>query len=713
MHISKKTIQEAVRKTSDALTPHYEAIHAHILKGKGVNGDETGWRVAGLLYWVWCMVGDDAVWFNIQKGRGMEEAKNVVFRLADRANSVADSLGELGYDHSGPLYHKILGTAKSDSANYTDNVSALMLARLAFPEGYADWRDAGRIGGLRIMDPACGTGTLLMAALKTIKDRMSHEGCTRDDMHCRLVEDVLCGLDINRHAVQLAACNLTLGAPTIDYSRMHLYTMRHGPQGDGSTKAGSVEILRTPDSRDTMRAFVQPLQGIVDLRGEQVDRAERVEFPLNGLDAVITNPPFGSNKARSRKFPPDAVKRMQRNELAIRDELERQDPGARGVIDVNSISTFFTPLVDRLLDKKNGTLAKVLPVTACTNASGLNERRFLAERFHVERIITSHDPRRPNFSYKTSIHECLMVCRRHDGDTKPPTEFISLHRMPKNAKEAIEAADAITGGNTGDWGSVVSWQAEHVAAGDWSPVQWRDTGLAETIRGLESSPLLERAGVRHAIGPAGRRIDDAYEECGPDDDGAKLIFHSISSKLRRTIHAVPESYHRPKGAKAQLAKRYWNMRSRLLVAQRFRTTVNLMTALCSDEPTVGKGWIPLVVRDELETKALAAWWNSTPCMMMLLNRRSKTLDYPKWSLNHLKEIRIPKPDNSGWDALYEAYGKVCDTELLPLSKAAEDPARAAIDDAAAKVLDMDPAILADWRERLSKEPTINNVRAEQ
>ena len=32
-------------------------------------------------------------------------------------------------------------------------------------------------------------------------------------MHRVLVEDVLCGLDINRHGVQLAACNLTLGAP--------------------------------------------------------------------------------------------------------------------------------------------------------------------------------------------------------------------------------------------------------------------------------------------------------------------------------------------------------------------------------------------------------------------------------------------------------------------------------------------------------------------
>ena len=68
-------------------------------------------------------------------------------------------------------------------------------------------------------------------------------------MHRRLVEDVLCGLDINQHAVQLAACNLTLGAPTVDYARMNLMTMPHGPQGNGTFKAGSLEILSAEAER--------------------------------------------------------------------------------------------------------------------------------------------------------------------------------------------------------------------------------------------------------------------------------------------------------------------------------------------------------------------------------------------------------------------------------------------------------------------------------
>lgn len=641
-----------------------------------------------------------------------DNVNRAVHHMADVANRIADSLSELGYDHSGPLYHHILGTAKSDSANYTDNRSAVMLARLAFTDDFTDWGDVGSVKRLRIMDPACGTGTLLMAALQDTKRRVGYDSMDageQSETHRGLVENVLFGLDINRHAVQLAACNLTLGAPTVDYENMNLYVMKHGPQPGGTVKAGSVEILRAASDRDAMKALVQPIRSINDLQAEHVDDAKPKEFPLSGLDMVIMNPPFGSNQARGRKFPSGTVKLMQKNELAIRDELARRDRMAGDVIDTNTIESFFAPLADRLLSKERGTLAQVMPVTACIGASALDKRIFLADRFHVERIITSHDPKQVNFSYKTGIHECLMVCRRYDGDAKPPTEFVSLRRMPRDVKEAIEAADVIAGGNTGDWGSVVRWPAEHVATGDWSPVQWCDTGLAETIRGLEASPLLEAAGARHSIGPGGQRIDDTYEECGRDDDDSRLIFHSISSRLRRTIHAAPESYHRPKRAKAQLAEKYWRMRSRLLVALRFRTTVNPLTALYSDEPSVGKGWTPLAVSDELEAKALAAWWNSTPCMMMLLNRRSKTLDYPTWSLKHLREIRIPKPDNPGWSALYEAYGEICDRELLPMAQAVEDPTRAIIDEAAAKVLGVKPDILANWRGLLSHEPTMRNM----
>ena len=54
---------------------------------------------------------------------------------------------------------------------------------------------------LRIADPACGTGTVLMAALKTIKDKaaMAQDLSTvqQEHLHKHLVEEVIHGFDIN------------------------------------------------------------------------------------------------------------------------------------------------------------------------------------------------------------------------------------------------------------------------------------------------------------------------------------------------------------------------------------------------------------------------------------------------------------------------------------------------------------------------------------
>ena len=300
-----------------------------------------------------------------------EVVDQVIRRIAERANHIADSLSDLGYDHAGPLYHRILGSAKSDGAFYTNNLSALLLGRLALNAGFTDWTNPEAVRNLRVMDPACGTGTLLMGALKTIKDRVEQAATNvgrkkrrkrRQKLHRALVEQVLCGMDINRHGVQLAACNLTLGAPTVDYKKMNLHTLAHGVQEDGEVRCGSLEILAAAEKAGDLSALAQPLRSLKGIRSSHVDHSEEAEFPLHDLDLVIMNPPFTDNVKRSGKFDAATKRRMQARELWIRDQVEKVDRPAGGVITTNSIRSFFTPLVDRMIKPSEGCLRVFSPL---------------------------------------------------------------------------------------------------------------------------------------------------------------------------------------------------------------------------------------------------------------------------------------------------------------------------------------------------------------
>ena len=87
---------------SSSLERQYEAIQDHILNSGFVGGDETSWKVMGLPYWVWVIVCKDAVWFNIQEGRGSDEAKAMLPGYAGGVGS--DSLG--AWNHVGEWHQK-------------------------------------------------------------------------------------------------------------------------------------------------------------------------------------------------------------------------------------------------------------------------------------------------------------------------------------------------------------------------------------------------------------------------------------------------------------------------------------------------------------------------------------------------------------------------------------------------------------------------------
>ena len=275
--------------------------------------------------------------------------------LIEAVLDCASRIHGLQLDHAGPLYHGLLQTAPYDGSFYTSTPAAVLLAELAMPYDWSvvdRWNDADRLTNLKICDPACGTGTLLMAAARTIEERFRSGGGDRDDLpalHLGLIEDVLHGMDINRHAIHLAASMLTLSAPKIDYNKMNLYNMQHGVNSNGDVHAGSLDILM--NNAGYLPGFAPDAK---QKRATATGYKEEAPDLEKLCDLIIMNPPFTRNDIRNRSLPDSDRKKVQDHEKRIAQKTP--DPIHQKTIHQSTIGTFFVPIADRLL-RDDGTLA--------------------------------------------------------------------------------------------------------------------------------------------------------------------------------------------------------------------------------------------------------------------------------------------------------------------------------------------------------------------
>ena len=644
-----------------------------------------------------------------------DDAREPLRWIAENAVAVADELASLRFDHAGSLYHRLLASARFDGSFYTNNVSAMLLARLALTENAVNWSDANALAELKIIDPACGTGTLLMAAMHAIRDRHENAAGAKADsspLHLALVEDVLYGLDINRHGVQLAACNLTLGNPRVDYSRMNLFTVQHGPQPNGRTKAGSLEFLATAKDESDLARLIAPLPTTGGIDAERAEPGAAPSKSLKGLfDLVIMNPPFTRNDIRNRQYNKRNRRSLQEREIKIAEFLGKRDFPASQAIDQTSVRTFFAPLADVLLKNTSASFASVVPTTALTSTSGIPERTFLAERFQIETIVTSHDPERINFSENTSIHESLIVARR-PGAERAPTRFISLARMPQDTHEAILLSDLINHGQPlGEWGTEHSWPWPLVREGDWSAAQFFDGVLAHAVQDLSAfaGTVLAPAGELCHIEPEGRRVRDAFlRKPPPDAPWTVPILWDHPTEIQTAMNAEADVFAAPKPDRFDYAKHLQGKASRLLIVNRLYTYQVRISACYASVPLLGSAWTPVTLKSpnpDFE-HALCAWWNSTPGILTLLHARARKLTYPRFALDSLRSLLIPDPKRVDVTPLADAFTATRAKALQPWQQMHDCPNRARLDQAAAQVLRVDGRTIADWRKRIAREPTV-------
>lgn len=647
-----------------------------------------------------------------------------LFALLQQAKKCAPMLSRTQLDYAGPVYHGLL-ESRYDGSFYTNTSAAVLLAELAIPDNWCDWKDWRDIAQKTICDPACGTGTLLMAVQKVLIERLQKNGGSKSDiaeLQRALIERSLFGLDINAHALHLAACMLTLASGNVEYQHMQLHRMPHGTiQNEDDekeeTRCGSLEIL-------VGNALALPGWGLGvestqhGAQGEVVIEASEAVSP-ESMDLTIMNPPFTRHSIRNDQLD-------ERTEVMVRDRENFVANNAtkrayRDAINRTSVETYFAPIADTIT-KPGGIVASVKPFAFCCGAAAEGARRLWLRATKLKYIITTHDNSGLSFSGNTSIHETLLIAeKREQMESRPgKSETVKFVTLLRNPKSTIEMTDIVKQIRVGEGPDIRTTTAP---AADLMDRQWYEASFAnpKLVSDFETDlrkhpDMVTLDDLADYVGPAPAAIRLHFENSGEISLGGGGEYHGMwyhPTKVTTTMQGKPDSTLRMRSGKERYARTLWDKRSSLLIAEKLQPNLARVTARWSTQPTVGSAWGPVTISGEdavTKMKAVVVYLNSTAGLLGWLVLRGRKLTYPIYSLTSQRLLPVPK---NNLTTLAATYDELRVQELLPIPQLTRDPVRLQLDDAVAKAVPHLATKLPDWRKLIASEPTVNGKKSER
>ena len=677
------------------------------------------------------------------RDHGRRDGLNRALRhLAGEAERIAESYADLGADHAGPLFNRVMGNQASDGAYFTRPPAAALLACLTLDAtgNDEDWTTDSTWKEHRAVDLTCGSGTLIAALLTEMKRRAEEQGASKQrqaELQKLAVEEVIFGMDFNPVSLQLAAAQMTAGNSEIAYRKMGLHHMPYGPVDNSGVAVGSLEMLGQSKIVPRSGQFELGDAGLgsvqIQLSSDNPLLEDAVEAVMN-VRIVIMNPPFTNRSNMGVKFQKDVQQMMRLRTDGLDARLVQQDKEMEGFTDKNSIGPLFVALADRCLDAENGVLAMINPTIALTAPSGQKERAILAKRYHIHTLLACHLPGQVNLSQNTSIYESMIVAKRHVGP-KPPTRIVSLDRTPTDRSEVAELHDYLSDSTTGlipdGWGEVSEWPAERIEAGDWSAAVFRTPYLATAAAKITGKKkllsIVDQDTVPSAVLQGGAQMS-VLTKTEPATPGSFPVLYSKGADVQTRICAVPDQYfvsrNQPRpdrlfsdfplgdGELYQMENLRQNA-SHLLVTSGQNVSSGRLTAVASKVKYVGVGWMPVPRVTFRQARGVAVFLNSTAGRLQLMRNPGKSLNYPKYNPGAYENIRIPDlTDEQAISVLAECWDQTCDMEV-PQYRDGECEVRRCWDDAVATAMGWDPDWLSELRHLLHDEPHVRGLGREQ
>lgn len=325
----------------------------------------------------------------------------------------------INHDILGKVFHELIPVSarKKVAAYYTKNKAADILSHLAIqnPDD-------------RVMDPACGSGTLLASSY--MRKRELTDMFTEDD-HRRFIEKDLTGIDVMPFAAHLSCIHLALQAPVFETDEVNIgiedsTKLRPGstisplsfvlPEGNEQRGIHEFEGNSRPDIEDE----------VVEGGSIAMDAVSGVEMDLDFVDVVIMNPPYSRQESIAR-FAEGYKDRL-------RERFSRRD--SRGQIHGKmSFCSYFFFLADKFL-KEGGRIAAVVPASTLNKTTDSGVREMLIEEYNIQHIVARADA--PNFSEDTDLREILIVAEKQQDSEDASTAYTVLNGLTE-----IDPADLL------------------------------------------------------------------------------------------------------------------------------------------------------------------------------------------------------------------------------------------------------------------------------
>ena len=630
-----------------------------------------------------------------------------------------------GHDLSGQVFNRLVADRKFLAAYYTSIPAATLLSGLALmPEQWpnVDWGDVESIRKFIVLDPACGTGTLLMAAYQRIVRNhgamnVAGSSASEADLHKTLIEDSIHGSDVVDAAIHLTASTLAAMSPRAMFDSMNVHVFPLGIDGaeGGRAKIGSLEWLDTQSVWSMFSGAANQVSSNGSRTKSQVPRPE--------ANLVIANPPFrrhnsdtGKGEFKTRVF---GQAEGDAQELSTRvSEVIKGTPASL----VAGLASVFVLLADRTVCASD-RIAFVLPASALFGTSWRGIRELLSDQYDVEWVVSSHDPDNQSLSFDTGISEVMLVARKLDEDEEVPrrARFVNLWRRPEYAGEAEAILRqlrrlpppqfSLEGPPVGNqelslgsekWGEIVD---APIDGGPWLGSRWRSGVLGQFAYALSEGKLW----ANDASGIAGhlpivplesvaeispyhlqiRGTQGAYDirRGWGRSDRYPGMWH-VSSESQRTMINQPDARLIPKHAAAVVD--LWRKAGCLHIAGDVRYTSQRILATKSETRALGvRSWFTLTIRDiaddrrEMAESALVVWLNTTFGMLLHANHANRSQlgrgTGNRTMLRTLPVLDVRRLTDEQLEGAHNMYLEMQDREFEPFFMCAVDSARIKLD----------------------------------